>query len=237
MTVSVITPAYNIEKHIGKCIDSVIAQTYTDWELIVAVSPSMDKTEEIVRDYTKKDPRIHIIVVPKSNCATARNIGISHAKGEYIAMLDGDDWFVPRKLNTLVQYLEENPKIRWVSSYLNVIYEPKDTRCTNTNHINQVTDRPGFCPGLMGVHTVLFRKSVFDRLKSKDGYVFNETMNRGDDGDLMLRIRKIPSYHIHEYLTNCYAMIIKNGAWDLLPPRIKETFVRQTKKIFNKVGL
>jgi glycosyltransferase involved in cell wall biosynthesis len=257
MTVSVIIPAYKVEKFLPKCIDSVIAQRYTDWELIVVVSPSNDRTEEIAREYAAKDSRIHVFTVPKSNCATARNIGISHATGKYIAMLDGDDWFKDRKLDTMVPVLEDNSLLTWVSSYLEVHYEPTDPRCTTPDHIIRFIDRPGFCPGLMGVHTILFRKSLLDEIKEKNGYIFNESMNRGDDGELTLRIRKYPSYHIHEYLTYCYAnpegltltsndwelfmiankMIIKNGAWDLMPPRIAETFVRQGKKLFKKVGL
>ena len=105
--VSVIMPAYNAEKYIAEAIESVIAQTYTNWELIVVDDCSTDNTEKIVRGFN--DCRIVIIKNDRnSGPAVSRNKAIERAKGEYIAFLDSDDIWMSEKLNKQVLFMRKN---------------------------------------------------------------------------------------------------------------------------------
>lgn len=93
--VSIIVPAYNAEKYIEKCIDSVLAQSYTNIELIVVNDGSNDRTQEICNSYVEKDVRVHIIHKENAGVSAARNSGISAANGSLICFLDADDWLSP----------------------------------------------------------------------------------------------------------------------------------------------
>lgn len=98
--VSIVTPAHNAEKLIGRTIESVLAQSYQNWELIVVDDYSTDCTCEVVASHAEKDSRIRLVSLDFNNGAPAapRNIGILEAKGEWIALLDADDVWHPRKL-------------------------------------------------------------------------------------------------------------------------------------------
>lgn len=97
--ISIITPAYNSGKFIRETIESVRAQTFENWEMIVVDDCSMDNTCSIVEKYHELDNRIMLIRLTKNaGAARARNIGIEHAKGDFIAFLDSDDIWYPNKL-------------------------------------------------------------------------------------------------------------------------------------------
>ncbi|MCP9494749.1 MAG: glycosyltransferase [Pyrinomonadaceae bacterium MAG19_C2-C3] len=104
--VSIIMPAYNAERYIAAAIDSVIAQTYQAWELIVIDDGSRDRTAEIVKSYLAADVRIRYIFQENRKMSNARNNGIKHARGELIAFLDADDLWLPEKLALQVETLD-----------------------------------------------------------------------------------------------------------------------------------
>jgi SAM-dependent methyltransferase len=107
--VSVIMPTYNRARMIGKSIDSVLNQTFKDWELIVISDGSTDNTRQVVRRY--KDPRIIFLEKENAGPASARNYGLRHARGEYIAYCDDDDEILPYHLQTMVNYLDRHPEV------------------------------------------------------------------------------------------------------------------------------
>ena len=93
MKVSVITPMYNCEKFISETIESVLNQTYTNWEMIIIDDCSTDKSKQIVKQYIERDKRIRLIALNEnSGAAVARNKGIEVSSGRFIAFLDGDDY-------------------------------------------------------------------------------------------------------------------------------------------------
>lgn len=97
--VTVITPAYNAERFIKETMDSVLAQSISDWEMIVLDDGSTDATREIVAAYMRTDPRIRLVVNEKNmGVARTRNRGIEMARGQYVAFLDSDDVWLPEKL-------------------------------------------------------------------------------------------------------------------------------------------
>lgn len=105
---SIIIPAYNTGEAICKCIDSVIAQTYPDWELIVVDDGSMDSTPAIIDEYAQKDERIHVIHIPNAGVSNARNVGLDNAKGEYVMFVDSDDWIEPDYLQQIDNHIDDN---------------------------------------------------------------------------------------------------------------------------------
>lgn len=108
--VSVITPAFNSERFIAQTIESVIAQTYTNWEMLIAVDAgTTDSTLEIVKKFSNKDPRIKLVHIPNARgVSLSRNTAIERAKGQYIAFLDSDDLFLPLKLERQIKFMEDN---------------------------------------------------------------------------------------------------------------------------------
>ena len=117
--VSIITPSYNSLKFIVQAIESVLSQTYQNWEMIIIDDCSPDNSNEIIEKYTKKDSRIKLIKLEQnSGPAVARNKGIEFTKGKYIAFLDSDDIWLPEKLEKQVQFMKDNYALLCYSSYL-----------------------------------------------------------------------------------------------------------------------
>lgn len=107
--VSVITPLYNTDKFIAETIESVLRQTFVDWEMIIVDDCSRDQSFEIANRYAEKDCRIKVFQLPhNSGPATARNKGIEAASGKYIAFLDSDDLWSHKKLEKQIQFMKEN---------------------------------------------------------------------------------------------------------------------------------
>lgn len=107
--VSIITPAYNAESFLADCIDSVLTQTYHNWELLIIVdAKSKDRTADIATKACQQDPRIKVILDPHCNSLSAnRNKGLDLAQGLYIAFLDSDDRWLPAKLTTQVTEMQK----------------------------------------------------------------------------------------------------------------------------------
>ena len=94
--ISIIIPVFNGENYLRQCIDSVISQTYKEWELILIDDGSTDQSPDICNAYATEDKRIKVIHQRNSGQATARNNGLALAKGEYISFIDCDDWLEPK---------------------------------------------------------------------------------------------------------------------------------------------
>lgn len=106
--VSIITPNYNGEKFIGRTIESIIAQKYTNWELLITDDCSTDSSVEIIKYYTQIDNRIKLFQLEKnSGVPSARNTSIKNATGRYLAFCDGDDLWSPEKLSVQIQMMQE----------------------------------------------------------------------------------------------------------------------------------
>lgn len=106
--VSIILPIYNCAPWLEACVRSVIAQTFTDWELIGIDDESSDNSASLFAAFADADPRIRLIRAPHGGLAKVRNIGIENAKGEYITFLDSDDLWPKRNLEYLFSILKEN---------------------------------------------------------------------------------------------------------------------------------
>lgn len=105
-TVSVITPTYNVEPYIAQCIESVQAQTLTDWEMILVDDASTDGTVAVIERYLS-DPRVKLFRNERNyGAGYTRNRALEAASGEWVAILDSDDWFAPQRLERLVEFAQ-----------------------------------------------------------------------------------------------------------------------------------
>lgn len=193
--VSIIMPTYNSAQFLDDSINSVINQTYTNWELIIIDDCSSDNTITIIEKYRAQDRRVQLFENQKNlGPAYTRNIGLQNANGEYIAFLDSDDiWFVD-KLSIQISFMEKN-KIWFSASSYEIIDE-------NNRHIDyfnprkpiqNINDLYKTCD--IGCLTVLY-------CKDKVGDIFFPNIKRGQDYALWLDIIKRTKevHFINEYL-------------------------------------
>jgi len=116
--VSIITPSFKSERFIAQTIESVQAQTYSNWEMIIVDDCSPDNSNDIIETYLQKDERIKLIKLEKnSGPAIARNRAIEEAKGRYIAFLDADDLWASNKLAKQISFMKEKNLAFTYSSY------------------------------------------------------------------------------------------------------------------------
>lgn len=106
--VSIILPVFNAERFLSQCLDSILRQTYQDWELIAVDDGSKDRCLEILKSYEKRDDRIHIISKKNEGVSIARNVALSQVRGEYIYFVDSDDIVMQDALSILIRTLESN---------------------------------------------------------------------------------------------------------------------------------
>ena len=105
--VSVIIPVYNIQQHLEQCLDSVLGQTFSNFQLICVDDGSTDDSPVILNRYANQDARVQVIRQENAGPGAARNVGLSAAVGEYVMFLDSDDWFEPELLQRLYQAARE----------------------------------------------------------------------------------------------------------------------------------
>lgn len=126
--VSIIMPAYNCEKYISESINSVLEQTYKNYELIIIEDGSKDQTVDIITDFLKKDNKIKLIKNKvNKGVSYSRNIGINYSSGEWVAFLDSDDMWTSDKLEKQMMYVSKNKNVEFLytgSSFINENSEP-----------------------------------------------------------------------------------------------------------------
>ena len=194
--VSVIIPAYNVERFIAETIDSVLVQSYSNWELIIIDDGSNDNTATIIQKYCETDSRINYFYQPNSGVSIARNNGLSKAKGKYIALLDADDVWEKDNLTLKIAFLEENPDTKWVYSDMYDADENMNiikTGATGTD--NNILESillwkrevvPGPCSN------VVFSKICYDQ-----GVLFDKNLSTAADQDFTLQLAsKYKGHHI-----------------------------------------
>jgi glycosyltransferase involved in cell wall biosynthesis len=119
--VSVVMTVYNTEQYLALAIDSILAQTYEDFEFIVIDDGSTDRSADIVRDYATRDGRIRLTSRPNTGVVRAANEGIGQARGKYLARMDSDDISMPHRFARQVSYLDANPDCVLVGSRVQIV--------------------------------------------------------------------------------------------------------------------
>lgn len=165
-TISVIIPTYNGARYIRQAIDSVLAQSYSDYEIIVVDDGSTDNTAEILWPY---GDRITYLYQSNQKLPTARNNGITASKGKYLAFLDSDDLFLPDKLEVQARYLDERPDVGLVASGWQYIDDDGWILSTSEPQEDRpITLETILFGGLAPVHAVLLRREWFGRVGGFD---------------------------------------------------------------------
>jgi len=179
--VSVIMPTYNRAEFIGKAIDSVLAQDYKHLELIIIDDGSTDDTKEIVESYLSD--KILYYYQDNSGQSVARNNGINHANGKYIAFLDSDNIYNPGKISTQVAFLNENSEYQVIYGDDEFIDENGNTFSTkNMQRYSGFIYDKLLINNIISHNTVMARKYCFEEMGG-----FNEFLSVADDYELWLR--------------------------------------------------
>ena len=137
--ISVVTPVYNVKKYIYRCIDSILAQTVSDFELILVDDGSPDNCGAVCDEYAAKDGRVRVIHQENRGQAAARNRALDMARGEYVAFVDSDDWVHPRYLEILLG----NAREKKADVMLRICHDLINGELTNfllPPHIQQIID-------------------------------------------------------------------------------------------------
>lgn len=109
MTLSIIIPIYNAERYFRECIESILNQSYCEWEVIVINDGSSDNTRDLLDEYQKRDGRIKVFHKENEGVAIARNVGLKQATGDYTLFCDADDVMLPEALQAIADNLKQNP--------------------------------------------------------------------------------------------------------------------------------
>ena len=132
--ISVVIPAYNAEQFLDETLESVLSQTYENWECIIVNDGSTDNTESVVKKWCEKDARFRYFYKENSGASDTRNLGIKEARGEYIAFLDADDLYMPNFLEICLENLVEKdvdlvaPKMLEFWNVQNGVIEDEDKK-------------------------------------------------------------------------------------------------------------
>ncbi len=122
--ISVIIPIYNVEKYLRRCLDSMLSQTFTDWQAVCVNDGSPDGSDKILREYAARDARFTIVNKENGGLSDARNAGLPHATGEYIMYLDSDDFIHPQTLE-IAYHMARRDNSDIVSFTYDRIYRPQ----------------------------------------------------------------------------------------------------------------
>lgn len=183
-TISVITPAYNVEPYLAACIESVLAQSLTDLELLIVDDGSTDGTAGVIASYTARDRRVRGFRGPNQGVSHARNVAMQHARGRYFALLDGDDEWEPSFARTLVQRLERQQEFAIISgNALNLggdldgrPVKPWPAPPSEVRFIDLIEHEDAMF--IMSI----FRRAVYDSIGG-----FNEALSRSEDYEYWMR--------------------------------------------------
>lgn len=185
MLISVIIPAYNIDKYLAETLDSVLAQIYPHFEVVIVNDGSTDRTLEIAQAYVAKDDRIRVVSQANQGISAARNHGIRVTTGELFAFLDGDDRWHPNKLNAHVNHFHEVKnlgmsfaKVAFITSDGSYTKQCSNSKLKNLNpedfYIENIVVTPS---------NVVVRRSLMDSV----GY-FDLQLNGSEDQELFFRL-------------------------------------------------
>lgn len=192
--VSIIVPVFNAEPWLTRCITSILAQTFVDFELILINDGSTDGSLSILRDFSTKDSRIRIIDQSNSGVSATRNIGLKHSKGTWITFIDADDWIERTYLEHLLQDIESDFRMSlfWVemndgTSLCRQARKTFDKPLSIQDTLNEANDI------LWNICSKLYRRDIID----KYNIYFNERLSLGED-----------TFFNYHYLSNCKSCIL-----------------------------
>jgi len=197
--VSVIIPAYNAEKFIEKTLESVVTQTYFNLEIFVIDDGSSDSTPEIVRAIAQKDPRVYLLQQTNAGVAAARNLGIQHAQGEFVAPIDADDVWAPSTIEKLVGKSQSSVALPNVVYAWSIDIDETDQPIGGFNAAVVRGDvyKILICHNFLGnASATLIRKSCLDDIGGYDTQLRVKNAQGCEDWDLYLRLAESSKFDV-----------------------------------------
>ncbi|MDE6091301.1 MAG: glycosyltransferase [Duncaniella sp.] len=181
--ISVIVPVYNVEKYLSKCIESILAQTYTNFELLLIDDGSQDSSGRICDEYASKDSRIRVFHQKNSGVSVARNLGLVESRGEWISFIDSDDMIVRNTYQLCSNFFVGYDIIRF-SFLLNYTRNSQILELDTSDDLVNYTQKIIARRGILGVCCGLFRKKLFQDNK----IIFNKSLISGEDWLVQLQL-------------------------------------------------
>ena len=199
MTLSIIVPVYNVEDYIRQCLDSILDQEYKDFEIIVVDDGSTDRCGEICDQYSQRYPSINSYHKINGGLSSARNYGIEHACGDFIAFVDSDDWIKPTLFRVLMDAAQANNadvvSCRHIYFYADEKME-NSTSGDNSNIIYKGLEAKRHLYTNFSFCGKLFKKELFEKVRFPEGKLY-------EDSRTMYRIALESSCYValasHEY--------------------------------------
>lgn len=194
--ISIILPNYNAAQFIAETIESVLSQTYTEWELLIVDDKSTDDSLEIIKTYLEKDARIYLFENEVNRgAAYTRNVALKKAKGKWIAFLDSDDLWMPQKLEKQVAFMKQNDYKFSYTEYSQIDEESKPLHEVITGP-KKVTKRKLFRYNYLGCLTVMYDRETMGLIQV-DERIGN---GRNDYALFLSASKKAPCYLLKEVL-------------------------------------
>lgn len=181
MKFSIIIPTYNRAVFLPKAIESVLSQTYTDWELIIVDDGSTDNTKDVVSQYS--DSRIRYIYQDNAERSAARNNGIARANGYYVCFMDSDNYMKPDRLEKLSTYIEKENKL--ACYYTGIEYINELTGCGN---IKEGHSYPFPMDVNLLIQDIIATPQICCAIEILRRHQFNPVLSIGEDMELLFRI-------------------------------------------------
>ena len=193
--VSIVIPVYNREKYLGIAVDSVLRQTYQDWELIISDDGSIDGTLDIAQQFALEDDRIRVLTAEHKGAVHALIAGFGAARGEFIGQLDSDDLLEPPTLELTVKALDDDIECGMVyTNYVDIDANGQKQRPGHRCCIPYSGER--LLTDFMTFHFRLIRRSIYEKIGG-----FNPQFNNIEDYDLCLRLSEVTTIKkINDYL-------------------------------------
>ena len=225
--VSIVMPAYKAEEYVGEAIDSVLKQSFSDWELIVVDDCSADKTADIAYQYAETDPRIRVIENDTNlGAAGTRNKGIAHSIGEWIAFLDCDDIWRNEKLEKQLKLAEETGAELIYTSY--TLFSNEEGVCRHRDYLvpSSVTYQSMLRENYIGCSTAMVKKSLLET------HSFSENIHH-EDYALWLELLKcgVRSAGCREVLTDWRMTPESRSAHKISAARSRWIIFRDVEKL------
>lgn len=223
---SVVIPMYNVENYIKATIFSVLGQTFKDYEVIVVNDGSSDSSAEIVSSI--KDDRIILVNQYNEGVSSARNTGIRHANGEYIAWLDGDDIWHPQHLEMAYTALTQHPNIDWYASRYCEVESVKEDRL-KAKLLPELSIRSYYSkrPGFVCSSSNIMKKSAFPTTE-----LFPDGVKYGEDGYAWAYYSAFRQKLIYNETISSFYIKRKNSAVNTLSRQVEIEKLKQEKDLF-----
>lgn len=228
-------PVYKGDKYLSEAVDSILGQTFSDFEFIIICDDPTDETRHILDKYRQNDSRVEVYYQERQGLVSSRNKGISLSRGEYIAKMDADDISLPDRLKNQVEFMDNNPYIGISGTWIKVFGDvPQYVLKLPCDHESIKSSLLFFCS--IAQPSVIIRRNIF----FKSGLCYDKNESHAEDYGLwvraveILKFANIPQVHLyyrmHNSTTN--ASIQKEASGNIRRSQIRKLGINPTKAEF-----